>query len=51
MSLVETTLIGEVNVEDEEVTVNLITIYDKADTATISDKELKELIKVFHQKQ
>ncbi len=27
-----------------EVTVNLLTIYDKADTASISDKELKELI-------
>jgi hypothetical protein len=27
--------------------VNLITIYDKADTASISDKELKELIKDF----
>ena len=49
ISLVETTLIGQVNVTGDNVTVNLITIYDKADTATISDKELKELIKMFHQ--
>jgi hypothetical protein len=32
-------------ISDEEITVNLITIYDKADTDNISDKELKELIK------
>jgi mRNA-degrading endonuclease RelE of RelBE toxin-antitoxin system len=51
ISLVETTLIGEVNINDEDVTVNLITIYDKADTATINDKELRELIKTFHQQQ
>ncbi len=49
ISLVETSLIGEVNFRNEDVTVNLITIYDKADTATINDKELKELIKAFHQ--
>ncbi len=30
-----------------EITVNLITIYDKADIDNISDKELKDLIKVF----
>ncbi|MEX8548927.1 MAG: hypothetical protein V5804_15120 [Mucilaginibacter sp.] len=46
--LEETTLIGEVNVKNEEVTVNLIMIYDKAETATITDKELKELIKAFN---
>ena len=49
ISLVETNLIGEVQVVKEEITVNLITIYDKADTANISDKELKDLIKAFHQ--
>lgn len=48
ISLVETLLVGEVQVIEEEVTVNLITIYDKADTASISDKELKDLIKAFH---
>ncbi|HUC82397.1 MAG TPA: hypothetical protein VMR70_15940 [Flavisolibacter sp.] len=48
ISLVETTLIGEIKITDEETTVNLITIYDKAETATISDKELKDLIKAFH---
>lgn len=51
ISLVETTLIGEIQVTEEETTVNLITIYDKADTATISDKELKEMIKAFHQQE
>lgn len=49
ISLVETTLIGEIQIAGEDITVNLITIYDKADTAAISDKELKELIKAFHQ--
>ena len=48
ITLIETILIGEVNSTDKDVTVNLITIYDKADTATISDKEFKELIKAFH---
>jgi mRNA-degrading endonuclease RelE of RelBE toxin-antitoxin system len=49
ISLVETTLIGAVEIIDEDITVNLIAIYDKADTAAISDKELKDLIKTFHQ--
>ena len=49
IALVETSVIGEINFRDEDVTVNLITIYDKADTATINDKELRELIKSFHQ--
>ena len=51
ISFVETTVIGEVSVKEEDVIVNLITIYDKADIATINDKELKELIKVVYQKQ
>ena len=49
ISLVETILIGEVEVKEQEVTVNLLTIYDKADTANITDKELKDLIKAFHE--
>lgn len=51
ISLVETTLIGAINIKDKEVTVNLIMIYDKSVTATISDKELKELINAFHQEE
>ncbi|MEO8820950.1 MAG: addiction module toxin RelE [Ginsengibacter sp.] len=48
ISLVETTLlaVAEINA-DEEITVNLITIFDKADVDNISDKELRELIKNF----
>jgi hypothetical protein len=43
---VETTLIGVTKkISNEEITVNLLTIYDKADVENISDKELKELIK------
>lgn len=49
ISLLETVLIEEIQVFDEEIIVSLITIYDKADTADISDKELKDLIKAFHQ--
>jgi mRNA-degrading endonuclease RelE of RelBE toxin-antitoxin system len=41
ISLVETIEI----ISEEEITVNLVTIYDKADVDNISDKELKELIK------
>ncbi len=49
ISLLETVLIGEIQIVKEEITVNLISIYDKADTANISDKELKDLIKALHQ--
>jgi mRNA-degrading endonuclease RelE of RelBE toxin-antitoxin system len=48
ISLLETTVLGvATKVSEDEITVNLITIYDKADVANISDKELKELIKNF----
>ena len=51
ISLVETTLIGLAErVSDEEITVNLLTIYDKSDVDNISDKELKDLIKNSHSK-
>ena len=47
ISYVETTLFGVTEkVSDEEITINLLTIYDKADVENISDKELKELIKI-----
>ena len=46
ISFIETTLIGVTEkISDEEITVNLITIYDKAEVDNISDKELKELVK------
>lgn len=45
ISLVETTLIGFAEiVSDEEIYVNLITIFDKGNVDNISDKELKDLI-------
>ena len=48
ISLIETTLVGFAEiVSDEEIIVNLITIYDKGDVGNISDKELKDLIKNF----
>jgi hypothetical protein len=48
ISLLETTIIGiKEIVENKETTVNLISIYDKADVANITDKELKDLIKAF----
>ena len=48
LTIVETELIGiaEINL-DEEIIVNLLSIYDKSDVGNISDKELKELIKNF----
>ena len=46
ISLVETTLVGVTEIiSDEEITVTLITIYDKATVDNISDKELKDLIR------
>ena len=46
ISFVETIVIGIAEkISDEEVTVTLLTIYDKANVDNISDKELKELIK------
>ncbi|HEV8083577.1 MAG TPA: addiction module toxin RelE [Chitinophagaceae bacterium] len=46
ISLVETILVSVTEtISSEEIVVNLITIYDKADVDNISDKELKELIK------
>jgi hypothetical protein len=47
ISLVEAVLIGEINISEESTTVNLLTIYDKADTAAMSDKELKEFVRSF----
>ncbi len=46
ISVVETVLIGFTKmISDEEIVVNLITIYDKSEIDNISDKELKDLIK------
>ena len=45
ISFVETLLITESKIMNEEVTVKLVTIYDKSTTANITDKELKYLIK------
>ncbi len=46
ISFVETIIVGVAQrISDEEVIVNLLTIYDKADVDNISDKELRELIR------
>lgn len=46
ITLIETTLIGfKQKISEEEITVNLLTIFDKSDVGNISDKELKVLIK------
>jgi hypothetical protein len=48
ISLLETTLLVIADAHsNEEVTVNLLSIYDKSDTGNITDKELKDLIKNF----
>lgn len=48
VSLVDSTLIGlSQHSIDGEITVNLLSIYDKSDVATISDKELRDLINNF----
>ena len=46
ISFIETDVIGFAEkVSTEEVIVNLISVYDKSEVSTISEKELKELIK------
>ena len=48
ISLVDSTLIGFTEqTSAEEITINLLSIYDKSDVANITDKELKDLIKSF----
>lgn len=51
ISLVESNLLAEVDLVEGQTVVNLLMIYDKSNTATITDKELKELIKTFHSEQ
>ncbi|MFI5196550.1 MAG: hypothetical protein ACHQD8_05625 [Chitinophagales bacterium] len=48
ITYLEHLIIAELNSSVHETTVNLISIYDKGDTATISDYELKRLIQIFH---
>ena len=51
ISLIDSTLIGFAEqTSSDEITVNLLSIYDKADIASISDKELKDLIKSFNER-
>lgn len=45
ISYLENEIIKIVEVREELTIVNLITIYDKAESETISDAELRELIK------
>jgi hypothetical protein len=47
ISLVESAVIGMIEKTSEEITVNLLSIFDKSEIANLSDKELKELIKAF----
>lgn len=48
ISLIDSTLICFTEQSSsEEITVNLLSIYDKSDIANITDKELKDLIKSF----
>ncbi len=51
ISLVENEIIGiaELN-KDEEISISLLSIYDKSEVGNISDKELRELIKIYKRK-
>jgi len=40
----DTEIVGLIVNEDDSIIVNLISIYDKSKTASISDKELRDLI-------
>lgn len=45
LSHLETFLIGIIEEKDEVITVNLITIYDKSETTSITDNEIRNLIR------
>lgn len=48
ISLIETTVLGVAEIiSKDEITVNLITIYDKTNVDNITDRELKDLISAF----
>ena len=48
ISFVDSTLVGITEIiSSEEIIVTLLTIYDKSDVASITDKELKDLIQAF----
>ena len=52
ISMIETFIVGYAEpISEEQINVNLISIYDKADVGNISDKELKNLIKDFRNKE
>lgn len=49
ITLVESSVIAITEqTSPQEITVNLLSIYDKSDISNISDKELKDLIKSFY---
>ena len=48
ISFVEHVVILGLELAENETTVNLISIYDKGETDTITDNELKKLIHLFH---
>lgn len=48
ITLVESAVIGMIEQTSQEITINLLSIFDKSEIANISDKELKDLIKRFY---
>lgn len=48
ISLLESILVVKVFSTENELVVNLLYIFDKSDTTTITDKELKDLIAAFY---
>jgi mRNA-degrading endonuclease RelE of RelBE toxin-antitoxin system len=44
ISHLDTEIIGLIETEGDNIIVNLISIYDKSETASISTKELRDLI-------
>lgn len=48
ISLVETDIIGELEINEKEIIVNLISVYDKSEIETITNKELKDLVARFN---
>ncbi len=51
ITLVENEIIGIAEINDEEeISISFLSIYDKSEVGNISDKELRELVKLYKRK-
>ncbi len=49
ITLVETGIVGEIEFNEKETIINLISVYDKSEMENITNKELRDLVAAFYQ--